>query len=264
MKTPQIYVLIDPITNDIKYVGKTVSSLSKRLSSHYKDKHHTHKTCWIKSLKDKGLKPIIQNIEFCNEDELNCREIYWISYFKEKYKLTNLTNGGDGLPIGFKHSDETKEKIRKNSLLSNNGKFKKGNVRNLKAIENSKKKILVYNINGEFIQEIIGIKEASILLKINKNNITDCLKNKLSHIRDYRFFYFTENYPLKINKLDNIIVKNRKIKEFENDIFVKEYINAKEAAKILNIKYYILNNILVGKTKYCKKYPNKNWKYSDI
>ena len=44
-----------------------------------------------------------------------------------------------------------------------------------------------------------------IFVKINKNNITDCLKSRLSHIREFRFFYHTENFQLKIESIrDNI------------------------------------------------------------
>jgi len=89
MRIAQIYSLVDPITNEIRYIGKTIMPLSKRLSTHYRDKHLTHKTCWITSLKKVGLKPLIKSIEICDEETLTEREIYWISYFKEKCNLTN-------------------------------------------------------------------------------------------------------------------------------------------------------------------------------
>jgi len=264
MKVPQIYILIDPISNDIRYVGKTIQPLSKRLSSHYKDKHLTYKTRWIKSLG--GLKPIIKTLEFCDESELNEREIYWISHFRSICKLTNITDGGDGLPIGFKHTKETKNKISIAGKRLNDGNFKKGHERINKdlAIENTKKKILIYDLDGNFINEMKGIKEAGIALNINKNNITDCLKNRLSHIRNFRFFYYTENFQLKIESIrDNIKEYNKKVIEYEGGIFIKEYSSATEVSKILNIKYYTVHNILSGKTKKCREYPNKLWIYSD-
>ena len=54
--------------------------------------------------------------------------------------------------------------------------------------------------------------------------------------------------------------KYLKLKRNKN---IKEYSNATEASKILNIKYYTIHNILSGKTKKCREYPNKLWIYSD-
>ena len=265
MKIPQIYILIDPITNDVRYVGKTVSLLQKRLWNHCRDKSITHKTSWIKSLKENGLKPLIRTVELCNENELNDREIYWIYYFRKIYNLTNLTDGGDGLPIGFKHSVDTKKKISESSKKENNGKFKIGHKRlnDEKALENIKKNILVYDIDGNFIKEIKGIKTASVILNINKNLISSCLKNHSEHTKEFRFFYYFDNYPIKIDSIrDKIILRNRKIKEYKNGIFIKEYLNAKEASDVLKISYKALNNILNGKAKNSIKYPDTTWIYN--
>ena len=88
------------------------------------------------------------------------------------------------------------------------------------------------------------------------------MQKKLKQIRGFRFFYYYDNFPSKIESIKNeIILQNRKVLEYENNIFVKEYSNAKDAAKILNIKYTTLNNILTGKTQKCREYPNKTWIY---
>lgn len=56
MKEYKIYSLNDPETGEVRYVGKTVSPLYKRLSSHYRDKSKSYKTFWIYSLKKKWFK----------------------------------------------------------------------------------------------------------------------------------------------------------------------------------------------------------------
>jgi len=60
MKTTNIYVLIDPETNQIRYVGKA-NNVSERYRAHLNKarKHQIHKKNWIESLKRKKLKPII-------------------------------------------------------------------------------------------------------------------------------------------------------------------------------------------------------------
>ena len=92
----KIYCLKDPITNEIRYIGKTVN-LKERLANHiYKSKSSkTHCASWIKSLISKGFKPIIQEIEEC--ENWQEREIYWIEYYKSQgASLTNHTIGGEG------------------------------------------------------------------------------------------------------------------------------------------------------------------------
>ena len=112
VRTVSIYSLIDPRTNKVRYIGKTVLTLQKRLYHHLYDKSDTHKCRWIKSLMQLNLVPIIQEIEKCLESEWEERERVWIAYYK-KYGdcLTNCTDGGDGV-YGLTRTEEHKNKIR--------------------------------------------------------------------------------------------------------------------------------------------------------
>jgi hypothetical protein len=91
----RIYALIDPQTNEVRYVGKTKRTLRIRLRAHINDnpKHNTHKFNWIKMLKSDDIEPIIVELEVCNENNWIEREKYWI---KQYNNLTNLTTGGEG------------------------------------------------------------------------------------------------------------------------------------------------------------------------
>lgn len=92
-----IYILRDPETKQVRYVGQTTNTKS-RLSNHlYKSKNpNNHCQCWIKSILSKGLKPIMEVIEEC-EENYQIREIFWISYYKEhNCNLTNISKGGEG------------------------------------------------------------------------------------------------------------------------------------------------------------------------
>lgn len=98
-QTVKIYGLMDPRTNEIRYVGKTAGSLVNRLRGHIKDKgSNKHKVNWIKSVLSAGTTPEIFEIERVDKDNWQEAEIFWIAYFKELgAKLTNATAGGDGL-----------------------------------------------------------------------------------------------------------------------------------------------------------------------
>ena len=97
MKT-YIYTLEHPITNEIRYVGKT-NSPERRLHHHwtvgYKSNNKTGN--WLKSLKKLNLKPLMTIID---ETEGNWQDLesYWISQFRTwGFNLTNHTNGGEGV-----------------------------------------------------------------------------------------------------------------------------------------------------------------------
>lgn len=94
-----IYGLLDPRTQECRYVGKAKNA-QKRLKEHFGKRalqRHTHFTQWIKSLKNKGLFPDIVILEETNSVNWKEAEIFWIGYMKFLgAKLTNGTSGGQG------------------------------------------------------------------------------------------------------------------------------------------------------------------------
>lgn len=112
-----IYSLKCPISNTIRYIGKTIESLEKRLNRHIGDiKKSNHRVNWIKSLLIKGLKPEIELLEEVHIDDWIVAEKYWINLFRFwGFDLVNSCDGGQGTH-GRKLSCATKLKI-KNSLM---------------------------------------------------------------------------------------------------------------------------------------------------
>lgn len=116
-----IYGLVDPITNQLRYVGKTKMKLDARIRKHLNKANlraRTLKINWIKSLLKQNLKPNIVIIQQFNEpDILNQAEIHWIKYFKDMgCQLTNHTKGGDGGPV----DSDTRKRA---SFSKSNGKI---------------------------------------------------------------------------------------------------------------------------------------------
>ena len=103
-----IYTLSDPITNEIRYVGKTIN-IKERYRKHLENitKRKTYLYSWMKSLNNFPIMEIIDEVE----DDWQFWEQYWISQLKTwGFNLTNLTKGGDGGKDFF--SDKTIEKLR--------------------------------------------------------------------------------------------------------------------------------------------------------
>lgn len=144
-----IYTLKHPDTLEVRYVGKTVRSLSRRLGNHIANakgnKHNKHLSNWILNTLKENKKPIIELLETCQSDIWQEREQYWISQFPN---LINLTAGGDGC-IGFIHNSEAIEKIRQSKIGTKHSiEFKEAMSKRLKGVplsEEHKSKIGLAN-----------------------------------------------------------------------------------------------------------------------
>ena len=189
-----IYTLSDPTTNMVRYVGKT-NNIKKRLILHMStiEKYKSHKNSWLKFLKAKSLKPIIEIIDVVNEENWGFWEQYWISQFKTwGFNLVNSTDGGENPPSwkGCTHSDEYK-KIRKEIMINNNPAKNMNNIwRNnislahkknkylpKKAIEINKIKIVQYSLNGDFIRIWDSITDASRGVNLKSSGGIGCVCN---------------------------------------------------------------------------------------
>lgn len=122
----KLYSLSDE--KGVRYIGITKQKLSYRLSQHIasckqafknkKSRHYRH--CWLKSLINKGNKPIITLMaEFNSAEEVKQAEINTIKLYTN---LVNSTAGGDGIKE-YKFSKEYLEskrfKVDQYDLLGN-------------------------------------------------------------------------------------------------------------------------------------------------
>lgn len=78
MAQTYIYTLSDPITGEIKYVGRT-TDLEKRNKMHLAQAKKTGLRDWIRSLLDKKQKPIMRWLETVESEQAAEREFYWIN-----------------------------------------------------------------------------------------------------------------------------------------------------------------------------------------
>ena len=178
METTNIYILIDPRTNMVRYVGKA-NNVSKRYTAHLNRarKHQVHKKNWIENLKKQGLKPIIEIIDIVPIDEWVFWETYWISQMKTwGFDLINYTNGGDGCTFG------------------NQTSFKKGQ---------GGKKVIGYNSTFEKVYEFESMRQAESFLKTR--SMWGVLIGKRKTCKGLAWFYFDDVAKLKKHELDKLI-----------------------------------------------------------
>jgi predicted GIY-YIG superfamily endonuclease len=97
-----IYVLKCPITNEVRYVGRSRDP-KRRYYAHTEEKKTAsyYKKNWIKKLDRQGLKPILEIIKETPNEEASRWEQYFIDFYREQgYKLTNLGDGSRGMGYG--------------------------------------------------------------------------------------------------------------------------------------------------------------------
>jgi len=193
-----IYVLIDPDTEQIRYIGQT-NNIKKRYLYHiyealhpeYSSSPNTHKNRWIRKLNSKNKKPIIKIIEATDYEHRNEKELYWIDHYKNlNYKLTNTINGSTETQ---NYKREKGLKVEKTQLFL---KIKKNLLNSLRRFC-----CMAYNIK---------------LDKIDKNAVT------IEIPRNINLSYFKNKCPIDMPDIipDNYFSDNDKIK-----ITINEYFN---------------------------------------
>lgn len=110
--TTTIYMLSDPNTGRVRYVGKTIKGWRQRLSLHLVQAQRLRHHCanWIRSL---GVRPTLTTLEEIVgslEDGAKAERM-WIAHLRsEGCNLTNLTDGGEGM-CGYRPTAEVRARI---------------------------------------------------------------------------------------------------------------------------------------------------------
>lgn len=212
-----IYTLRDPITREIRYVGKS-DNPKQRLSEHIRKSKYTitYKNRWLQTLKQKNLIPIMEIIDIVDKNNWGDSEKKWISYYREEgFNLTNLTDGGEGGNFGEKVNKKISEKLKGRiysqetiKLMSESAKKRKltdegrkllsekrkgsknpmfGKKQSIYLIESKYKSVIQYDLNYEFIREWKSLKECSESLNINRNSIRMVCNNQRKTAGGYKW-----------------------------------------------------------------------------
>lgn len=257
METTNIYLLIDPRNNDVRYVGKA-NNVSQRYQAHLNRarKHQIHKKNWVESLKREGLKPIIEVIDVVPINEWIFWETYWISQMKAwGFDLINYTLGGDGCTFG------------------NQTSFKKGQ---------GGKKVVGYNSNYEKVYEFDSMRQAEEFLKTR--SMWGVLIGKRKTCKGLSWFYEDEIKQLVEYEIKKLVktkfvkektkpnsgtfikgqkgLNNKKVNMYDlNWNYIKTFESAKKAGEFVGVTGGAIQfACLKSKTNKSKNYK---WKYDE-
>ncbi len=216
-----IYSLSHPITNEVRYIGKS-NKPKDRYKGHLciRKKSTSRSRNWILSLKNQGLIPVMDIIDEVDYKDWEFWEKYWISQFKAwGFNLTNQQKGGSvgndfvkfgddtklkmrNSQLGKKHTVETKKKIsvlksgvvpsletRERLRIANIGK-KMSPEAIAKTVAAKNRPVIQYDLKtGDKIAEHESVRQAQDALGGKGKNLGTHLKGERPHYMGYRFEY---------------------------------------------------------------------------
>lgn len=130
-----IYVLEDPDTTEVRYVGVTHgrNRLREHIYGARSGRERNHRACWVRALLRKGRRPVQRIVEEGVGPLWAQSEQTWIArLIAAGARLTNATSGGEGT-VGRKLSRQHREK------LSEAGRRRKGARLSPEARENMRR-----------------------------------------------------------------------------------------------------------------------------
>lgn len=242
MNKVKIYALIDNSKNDIRYIGKTKNSLTKRLIQHKSISKYkkNHKECWMNDLIQKNIGIDILLIDEVEEEKWEFWEKYWICQFKAwGFDLVNATDGG----------------ITPFSTLKIRRKYYK----------EKNKEVIQYDFDGNFLKKWDSITQASNGNNVLRGHISRSCKNHKSS-GGYMWRYYKTNYSEKIDKyvikrdLSGLKIGVEMSKKFTKDEikYIRNLYFNKEKTQIEISKYFNVSKISIWNIINYKTYKNEN------
>jgi len=115
MKPTSVYYLLDPLTQEVRYVGISTSPELRFHKGHLRVKGDYHHARWIQSLHQQSLRPILK-VKCWVEDSKEAKriEVFLIATLRSNgARLTNTTRGGDGGDTftGRTHTIEVRQRL---------------------------------------------------------------------------------------------------------------------------------------------------------
>jgi hypothetical protein len=165
-----IYVLKDPSTNEVRYVGQTTRP-KNRIAAHlaegrYIPVKNKDKVDWINSLKAKNEIPKFEIVDECELDVANLYENMYIQkYLKNGHNLLNSV-------VNNRFSQKQKDRLRES--------------------QPHQKQVIQFDLNGEYLTTWQNITYAAKELGLQRELISKCCRGLRKTTGGYIF-----NYGLK-------------------------------------------------------------------
>ncbi len=110
-----VYALCDPLTHQIRYIGKSERGLSRPFGRPGQYRHNADLSAWIHNLAATGQDYVVLILARAKDAErLSKLETYWIKLGVESgWPLCNLASARPGLPRPYRLSGSIKKALKK-------------------------------------------------------------------------------------------------------------------------------------------------------
>lgn len=247
MMNVQIYVLIDPITSKIRYIGRTTSDLKIRLNGHMSKARYgkTHKDNWIKGLLKLNLKPKIKLFKIVDGWDYSHKyeKTLITKSLNFGFNLVNLDDRGEG---GINKVVSLEQKAKISQTLKN--KYSKGLINPTRTTN-----VSVFNLEGDFLSSFKSLATCSKTLKIPYSSLEKVLAKRTKRWKGYQITYGENPGKYKMTRNPQINCKSLLLKEILTDetILFSSY---KELASFLNTSITQVRRYLKSQNIYQNKY----------
>lgn len=266
-----IYIVRNNV-NDKVYIGQTTYTIEKRFAFHvyaaYRETPKTNNSHFHNAIRKYGKEAFwFEEIEECEDDKLDEREIYWIQQYDSFRNGYNSTIGGEG---GRKYSDEELLAAWNDGLSVSQIKKQYGaNANNLslrlralgitkeeireRASQSRCKKIYKYDLNGNFLEEYSSSKQVRKLYP--QYCFTGAIDNPCKSVGGFMWRSY------KIDHIEPYIDNHyrREVHQYSLDgSYIKTFRSVRAAAHEIGVKRESLRDALKRSTKQCGGYL---WSY---
>lgn len=206
---PYIYKITNLVNNKV-YIGKTAGSIQNRWNEHCSDycRDHCKNRPLYSAMRKYGVdKFIIEPVEECTIEEINDREIYWISFYGSYNNGYNATLGGEGATVvDYDEVVSLYQKLQNQvsvakylgvTTITINKILQAKGISTKSAQEVTQTKVGIpvkqYTLSGAFIQEFPSARNAA--RSLGKNNqsagshISDVCRGKTKSAYGYLWSY---------------------------------------------------------------------------
>jgi group I intron endonuclease len=195
MKETGIYIIKNTVNGKI-YIGSSSYNIYNRITVHKRFlKQNKHENLYLQASYNKHGKDafVFEILELCDKSLCIEREQYYLDLYQSyKRHIGYNINEKANSRLGSKYSEESKEKMRiaklgkklsnehiLKSKLSRTGQKRKQETIELQNIKKFKK-VLQFNLNGDFIKEWNSLKEVEEFFN-KKGAIGNCIRRGFNY-----------------------------------------------------------------------------------
>lgn len=252
---PYIYKITNTVNGKV-YIGQTVKKPNLRFTEHVYLANHPqldHRGKLHGAMRKYGIdKFLLETIEECKVEDLNVREIFWISQYDSFENGYNCTLGGGGMLTansddilkawnsGMTISGISRELGHDRQTISCHlahfGIMDKDIEKRQKEVmsKNSSLPVYQYDFDGHFVAEYSSLKEAKLVTGINISSIRGVLSGQHPTAGCYQWRrYKTDN----IGKASKIPTVAKKVHQYSLDgVYIKTFKSINQARLAVGLK----------------------------